>query len=66
MLLLMYLCLCLGFKGQYSVQTQGDKALQQLISRLQGVISTLHDPVPAQLTRPLDNVAPRHYQMNRQ
>ncbi|AMN81319.1 MULTISPECIES: type IVB secretion system protein IcmH/DotU [Pseudomonas] len=65
-LLLMYLCLCLGFKGQYSVQTQGDQALQQVISRLQGVIDALHEPAPAHLTRPLDNVAPRHYQMNRQ
>ena len=65
-LLLMYLCLCLGFKGQCSVQTQGDQVLQHLISQLQGVIGALHDPVPAHLTRPLDNVAPRHYQMNRQ
>ena len=65
-LLFMYLCLCLGFKGQYSVKTQGDQALQQLITRLQGVIATLHEPAPVQLTRPLDNVAPRHYQMSRQ
>ncbi len=65
-LLFMYLCLCLGFKGQYSVQTQGDQALQQLISQLQEMIGELRDPAPAQLTRPLDNVAPRHYQMNRQ
>ena len=65
-LVFMYLCLCLGFKGQYSVQTQGDQALQQLISRLQSVIGALHEPAPEQLTRPLDNVAPRNYQLNRQ
>ncbi|WP_339532777.1 type IVB secretion system protein IcmH/DotU [Pseudomonas mucidolens] len=63
---LLFMYLCLGFKGQYSVQTQGDQSLQHLITRLRSVLGALQEPAPARLTRPLDNVAPRHYQMNRQ
>ncbi|MFK5736363.1 type IVB secretion system protein IcmH/DotU [Pseudomonas urmiensis] len=65
-LLFMYLCLCLGYKGQYAIQADGSNTLQALISRLQHTLRALRGPLPEQLTKPLDNLAPRHYRMNRQ
>lgn len=66
LIVFMYLCLCLGFKGQYSVQTEGDQQVERWIARLQKLIAEQRGPAPERLTTPLDNVAPRHYQMNRQ
>jgi type VI secretion system protein ImpK len=62
----MYFCLCLGLKGKYAIQAKGDEELQKIITRLHRILRELRGPAPERLTEPLDNVAPRHYRINRQ
>lgn len=63
---LMYFCVCLGLKGKYKVQANGDEALQKIIVRLQRLLRELRGPLPSQLSDPLGNVAPRHLRLARQ
>ena len=62
----MYLCLCMGLKGKYAIQPQGEEARQKIISRLHRVLRDLRGETPERLTEPLTNVAPRNYRVNRQ
>ena len=66
MLEFMYLCLCLGFKGKYSVQFSGNEELQIIISKLHRVLRELRGETPERLTDALSNVASRHYRVGRQ
>lgn len=61
----MYFCVCLGLKGKYAVQENGDEEIQKIIVRLHRIIRELRGPVP-DFPDPLVNVAPRNLRLNRQ
>ncbi|VVN92525.1 type IVB secretion system protein IcmH/DotU [Pseudomonas fluorescens] len=62
----MYLCLCMGLRGKYAIQTQGDDARQKIIVKVHRALRDLRGDAPERLTEPLTNVAPRNYRVNRQ
>ena len=62
----MYLCLCMGLKGKYALQPNGDGERQKIIAKLHRTLRELRGPAPERLTDPLSNVAPRHYRVNQQ
>ncbi|MCU1726893.1 type IVB secretion system protein IcmH/DotU [Pseudomonas sp. 7P_10.2_Bac1] len=62
----MYLCLCMGLKGKYALQPNGDAERQKIITKLHRTLRELRGPAPERLTDPLSNVAPRHYRVNQQ
>jgi type VI secretion system protein ImpK len=62
----MYLCLCLGLKGKYSVPSTGDEELQKIIVRVHRVLRDLRGEPPERLTDAMTNVAPRHFRMRNQ
>lgn len=66
MLEFMYLCLCLGFKGKYSVQFNGGEELQAIITKLHRVLRDLRGEAPETLTNAETNVASRDYRVGRQ
>ncbi|MCE5980936.1 type IVB secretion system protein IcmH/DotU [Pseudomonas sp. LF19] len=61
----MYLCLCVGLKGKYGNQANGEAEVQKIISQLHGVLRPLRGETPRQLTEPLRNIAPRNYRIKR-
>lgn len=61
-----YLCLCMGLKGKYAVQIQGNEARQKIIIKLHRALRDVRGEAPERLTEPLSNVAPRNYRVNRQ
>ncbi|MBF8677667.1 MULTISPECIES: type IVB secretion system protein IcmH/DotU [Pseudomonas] len=61
-----YLCLCLGFKGKYGVQHNGNEVLQGHISKLHRVLRELRGDTPEQLTDASANVTTRRYLIGRQ
>lgn len=60
-----YLCFCMGLKGKYAVEPNGDESLEKLITELHSVIRELRGPLPEQLCNPLVNVAPHDFRMRR-
>jgi len=64
----LFWCLALGYRGKYANQTHGDDELEVWLNRVHDRIVELRGPQPElqRLTDPLNNVAPRHYRMNRQ
>ena len=61
----MYLCLCVGLKGKYGKQANGEAEVQKIITQLHGVLRPLRGETPTQLTEPLRNIAPRNYRLKR-
>lgn len=64
----LFWCLALGYRGKYANQTNGSDELDLWLKRLHDRIIDLRGPVTEspRLTDPLNNVASRHYRMNRQ
>ena len=62
----MHMCICLGLKGKYALQADGDAAVQKIIEKLYEVIRGQRGDPPEFLTDPLTNVAPRNYRIKRQ
>jgi type VI secretion system protein ImpK len=60
-----YVCLCLGFKGKYSVQQNGGEELQRIIEKLHRVLRRMRGDAPEQLGDAMVNVAPRNYRYDR-
>lgn len=61
----MYLCLCMGVKGKYGKQVNGDVEVQKIISNLHALLRPLRGETPKRLTDPLTHVAPRNYRIKR-
>lgn len=61
----MYLCLCLGFKGKYMLQHNGEDELQRVIENLHRILRAQRGQAPDRLTDAQSHVAPRHYRHNR-
>ena len=62
----MHMCICLGLKGKYALQADGEAAVQKIIENLYEVIRGQRGDPPEYLTDPLTNVAPRNYRIKRQ
>lgn len=61
----MYLVLCLGLKGKYALESNGEQILKAHIDRLHKVIFKLRPPLPELFPDALSNVAPRNFRMRR-
>ncbi|MEL1266371.1 type IVB secretion system protein IcmH/DotU [Pseudoxanthomonas putridarboris] len=65
MLEFIYICLCLGFKGKYQVQHNGNEELQRIIEKLHRVLRQMRGDAPEQLGEASTNVAPSNYRYDR-
>jgi type VI secretion system protein ImpK len=61
-----YLCLCLGFKGKYGLDTDTDQPRQAVIIRLRQILRTLRGELPDRLTDAHAHIASRRHYVGRQ
>lgn len=61
----MYLCLCLGFKGQHTLRADSNDVLQGMIEQLHRALRPLRGDAPERLIESTDNAAPRSYRFAR-
>jgi type VI secretion system protein ImpK len=61
----MYVCLCLGFKGRHNLSVHGAAEHQAVIVRLHRILRAVRGEAPDLLSHPLANVASRSYRVRR-
>ncbi|WP_337164788.1 type VI protein secretion system protein VasF [Vibrio fluvialis] len=61
-----YQCLVLGFEGKYRVMGGGQLEREKVIARLHGVLASLEEEEPQDLTRATDHVVRAKYKLSRQ
>ncbi|MBA0484477.1 DotU family type IV/VI secretion system protein [Stenotrophomonas maltophilia] len=61
----LYLCLCLGFKGRYQLERDGQDSISTIMRRLHRRLRQMRGMAPATLTESLDKPIHRRYRLVR-
>ncbi len=60
----LYLCLALGFKGQYGIEKDGKESIQKILKKLQKILRELRGGYSKSLTKNLD-ISKRQYKLDK-